>query len=135
MIEEFGSASRAAATSTEGDEASLGDEDAETKDEEQEKGQDDTVKAGKLIMDEERNFGSIKWSTYNKYCLAIGSWWYVVGFLSILVLGQAAQVGNSLFLGYWSANSIGGFSQGQYMAVYAGESTMLSNLHVGDTPL
>jgi hypothetical protein len=29
-------------------------------------------------------------------------------------------VGNNLFLGFWTAKSIPGFRQGDYMAVYAG---------------
>lgn len=32
-------------------------------------------------------------------------------------------VGNNLFLGFWTGGTIDGFSQGQYMAVYAGLGT------------
>lgn len=31
----------------------------------------------------------------------------------------ATTVGNNLFLGFWTANSLKGFRQGDYMAVYA----------------
>jgi len=76
---------------------------------------------GKLLLDEERNTGSVSWQVHYRYLQAVGSWWQVMGFSISLVLVQASNVGNSLFLGYWSGSEIHGFSQGQYMAVYGGE--------------
>jgi hypothetical protein len=47
----------------------------------------------------------------------------MVGFYLLLQVGsQAAQVGNTLMLGFWSGDEIAGFSMGEYMAVYAGTS-------------
>jgi ATP-binding cassette subfamily C (CFTR/MRP) protein 1 len=74
---------------------------------------------------EERETGSVSWQVYKSYARDTGSYMWV-GIIAVLLLcGQAANVANVLFLGYWSANSIEGFSQGGYMAVYAGESKLL----------
>lgn len=71
-------------------------------------------------MDEERNIGSVSWRVYYKYTKATGSWIWAVGIFALLTLNQIATVGNALILGFWSEGKIKGFSQGQYMAVYAG---------------
>lgn len=39
------------------------------------------------------------------------------------MLTYHVAVGNNLFLGFWTAESIDGFTQGQYMAVYGGLGT------------
>lgn len=75
----------------------------------------------KLMLDEERETREIKWEVYSKYLKATGSWWWAVIIGIALLLEQCATVGNSLMLGFWSDNKISGFSQGQYMATYAGE--------------
>ena len=82
---------------------------------------DAPVGGGKLVLDEERNTGSVSLIVYYKYLRAIGSWWSIALIAATLIAGQAASVGNSLFLGYWSGSEIKGFSQGQYIAVYAGQ--------------
>ena len=82
---------------------------------------DAPVGGGKLVLDEERNTGSVSWRVYYKYLRAIGSLWFIALIAATLIAGQGASVGNSLFLGYWSGSEIKGFSQGQYIAVYAGE--------------
>jgi hypothetical protein len=74
-----------------------------------------------LMMDEERLTGEVKWTTYTRYFKAVGSWWWAVVIGFALITEQAATVGNSLMLGYWSDGRIDGFAQGEYMAVYAGE--------------
>ncbi|KIM43822.1 hypothetical protein M413DRAFT_434825 [Hebeloma cylindrosporum] len=72
-----------------------------------------------LMQTEERNRGAVTWSVYQKYLrFAGGVIWAPIIFL-LLVLTQAAQVGNNLFLGFWTSQSIHGFKQGDYMAVYA----------------
>lgn len=76
--------------------------------------------AFKLLMDEERNTGSVSWSTYGGFFKAMGSYWYPIITLCLLCLAQCANVGNTLFLGFWSGYEIHGFHQGDYMAVYAG---------------
>jgi hypothetical protein len=71
---------------------------------------------------EERETGSVSMQEYKSYARDTGSYLWV-GIIAVLLLcGQAANVANVLFLGYWSANSIEGFSQGEYMAVYSGEA-------------
>jgi ATP-binding cassette subfamily C (CFTR/MRP) protein 1 len=77
---------------------------------------------GKLLLDEEREVGAVSWRVYAKYGKAMGSWTWV-GLCAALLCGtQAANVGNSLFLGFWSGGEIVGFRQGDYMAIYAGGS-------------
>ncbi|KAF5360291.1 hypothetical protein D9758_009169 [Tetrapyrgos nigripes] len=77
-------------------------------------------KAATLIQEEERNTGAVSWSTYKKYLQYAGGviWGPFIIFLVTMV--QVSQVGNTLFLGFWTRMSIPGFRQGQYMAVYAG---------------
>ncbi|KAF5370935.1 hypothetical protein D9615_009781 [Tricholomella constricta] len=73
-----------------------------------------------LMQAEERNTGSVSWEVYGKYLRFAGGliWAPIIAFL--LTITQGAQVGNNLFLGFWTAYSIPGFRQGDYMAVYAG---------------
>lgn len=92
------------------------------KKEEKEAVKDDEKREGsgvKLMQDEERNTGSVDWKVYTEYAKAMGAggWLFLAG--TLLVLSQCCQVGNTLFLGFWSGNSISGFRQGDYMAVYA----------------
>jgi ATP-binding cassette subfamily C (CFTR/MRP) protein 1 len=75
----------------------------------------------KIHLDEERNTGAISWATYGTYLKAMATGGYC--FLAIvtfsLIAAELAQVGNVLFLGFWSASSIPGFDKGHYMGVYA----------------
>ncbi|KAF9019789.1 multidrug resistance-associated ABC transporter [Hymenopellis radicata] len=81
---------------------------------------DSLEKKGTLMQEEERVTGSVAWSTYRDYMrFAGGLVWFPI-FVTLLTLNQVAAVGNNLMLGFWTANSINGFSQGQYMGVYAG---------------
>lgn len=73
----------------------------------------------KLLMDEERNTGAVTWSVYKDFFQAMGSYWYPVITVVLLGLTQCASVGNTLFLGFWSASEIPGFGQGDYMGIYA----------------
>lgn len=73
----------------------------------------------KLMMDEERNIGSVSWAVYIAYGKAMGKEGWVFIALAFLVLAQASQVLNTLFLGFWSGQTIPGFHQGQYMGLYA----------------
>jgi ATP-binding cassette subfamily C (CFTR/MRP) protein 1 len=79
--------------------------------------------SSELEMEEEREIGAVSWGIYGCYLRAMGSWWWVVLIGLSLVAEQGATVGNALFLGFWSQGKIEGFSQGEYMIVYAGEST------------
>lgn len=77
------------------------------------------VPRGKLIMDEERNTGGVSWRIYMAYGRVMSKeWWFSISILA-LILGQASSVLNTLFLGFWSGQSISGFQQGQYMGLYA----------------
>ncbi|KIY72285.1 multidrug resistance-associated ABC transporter [Cylindrobasidium torrendii FP15055 ss-10] len=73
-----------------------------------------------LMQDEERNTGSVAWSTYRGYLQFAGG--VIIGpmLLGLLILNQVAAVGNNLFLGFWTGETIPGFTQGRYIAVYAG---------------
>ncbi|KAF7373644.1 Oligomycin resistance ATP-dependent permease YOR1 [Mycena sanguinolenta] len=72
-----------------------------------------------LMQEEERNVGAVTFETYGKYLKFAGGLVWAPIILLLLTLAQAAQVGNNLFLGFWTGNSIHGFRQGEYMAVYA----------------
>ncbi|KAG6889349.1 hypothetical protein C0992_005577 [Termitomyces sp. T32_za158] len=73
-----------------------------------------------LMQVEERNTGAVTWDVYTKYLRFCGGLVWAPIIVSLLLLNESSQVGNNLFLGFWTGNIIGGFSQGQYMAVYAG---------------
>jgi ATP-binding cassette subfamily C (CFTR/MRP) protein 1 len=81
--------------------------------------------SSELEMEEEREVGAVSWGIYGCYLRAMGSWWWVVLIGFSLVAEQGATVGNALFLGFWSQGKIEGFSQGEYMIVYAGEFTLI----------
>lgn len=72
-----------------------------------------------LMQEEERSTGAVTWDTYRKYLKNAGSVAWAFLILALLILGQCATVANQLFLGFWTSQSISGFTQGQYMAVYA----------------
>lgn len=92
-------------------------------------------KAVALMQEEERNTGAVSWATYREFLRYGGGMWWLPVVLLPLVLSQVAQgnflstlyghmltelaVGNALFLGFWTAESVPGFSRGDYMAVYA----------------
>ncbi|KAK7050453.1 oligomycin resistance ATP-dependent permease YOR1 [Favolaschia claudopus] len=73
-----------------------------------------------LMQTEERVTGAVSFETYSKYLKSAGGiiWGPII--LLLLTLSQGAQVGNNLFLGFWTSSSIHGFRQGDYMAVYSG---------------
>jgi hypothetical protein len=117
LIKEFGSVSDARKTEPIGDDPDFGATAAT-------KTTETAPKTGtRLMLDEERLTGEVKWSTYTRYLKAVGNWWWAVIISIALLMEQAATVGNSLMLGYWSESRISGFSQGEYMVIYAGIST------------
>ncbi|KAM5532134.1 hypothetical protein V8D89_014227 [Ganoderma adspersum] len=74
----------------------------------------------KLMQDEERLTGAVTWSVYSRYFTFAGGWTAsVLPLLLFVTLSQVAQVANTLFLGFWTSSSIHGFTQGDYMGVYA----------------
>ncbi|KAF8578287.1 multidrug resistance-associated ABC transporter [Ramaria rubella] len=72
-----------------------------------------------LMQKEERNTGQVELVTYTKYLKAAGGLLWAPFLVGLLTFSQVAEVGNNLFLGFWTAESIPGFRQGDYMAVYA----------------
>ncbi|TFK23809.1 ATP-dependent bile acid permease [Coprinopsis marcescibilis] len=89
----------------------------------------DTFKAGMkkgmesttpLMQEEERKIGAVSGATYTCYLKAAGGVSWGPWLLLLLTLTQFASVGNALFLGFWSSESIPGLAQGHYMAIYAG---------------
>ncbi|KAL0958936.1 hypothetical protein HGRIS_014252 [Hohenbuehelia grisea] len=72
-----------------------------------------------LMQAEERNTGSVAWNVYANYLRFGGSILWAPFLIGLLALNQGASVGNNLFLGFWTASSIPGFKQGEYMGVYA----------------
>ena len=89
------------------------------------------LNGGKLILDEEREVGAVSWHVYYSYAKSMGSMWWAVAFGTFLGLSQVAQVFNSLFLGFWTGAELSGWSNGAYMAVYAGERS-ISSFYVTD---
>ncbi|KAI3614331.1 abc transporter [Moniliophthora roreri] len=72
-----------------------------------------------LMQAEERSTGAVTWSTYSRYLRHAGSVAWAPVVLGLLAVAQAAEVGNNLFLGFWTSRSIEGFRQGDYIALYA----------------
>ncbi|KAJ7290727.1 multidrug resistance-associated ABC transporter [Mycena rebaudengoi] len=75
-----------------------------------------------LMQVEERNTGAVTWTVYRRYLVYAGSamWAFIVA--AILVSDQGSSVMTSIFLGWWTSQTIKDFTQGQYMGVYAGIS-------------
>jgi hypothetical protein len=89
-----------------------------------------------LMQIEERNVGAVEWETYRQYLKFAGGMRWGPIIVVLLVLAQAAQgglslafssadflldpraVGNNLFLGFWTGDTLG-FSQAEYMGSYA----------------
>ncbi|KAJ7284389.1 multidrug resistance-associated ABC transporter [Mycena rebaudengoi] len=71
-----------------------------------------------LMQTEERNIGAVEWETYRQYLKFGGGMRWGPIIVLLLVLAQGAQVGNNLFLGFWTGNTFG-LDQGEYMAIYA----------------
>ncbi|KAK7454037.1 hypothetical protein VKT23_011548 [Stygiomarasmius scandens] len=112
LMEEYGSQEREKETDTEKPEGLEGKVSADDKKTEK--------KVPALMQQEERNTGAVSWTTYRKYLQFAGGITWGPFILLLLILGQVSQVGNTLFLGFWTGETIPGFQQGQYMGVYAG---------------
>ncbi|KAF8960708.1 ATP-dependent bile acid permease [Flammula alnicola] len=72
-----------------------------------------------LMQEEERNTGAVTWDIYKKYLDNAGGliWAPIIGALLLIVEGN--NVVTTLFLGFWTGNTLHQFKQGDYMAVYA----------------
>ena len=98
---------------------STGTQTEKAEEKEPEKKDKPTEGGGKFLLDEEREIGAVSLRVYLKYGKAMGGWRWVGLCAVFLCVTQGANVANSLFLGFWSGNSIASFKQGDYMAVYA----------------
>jgi ATP-binding cassette subfamily C (CFTR/MRP) protein 1 len=94
-----------------------------------------------LMQLEERNVGAVPWDVYKKYLRFSGGLIWAPVILVLLFISQANQglsrnsfdmftlttvlVSASLFLGFWTGNTIPGFTQGAHMGVYAALGTNL----------
>lgn len=73
----------------------------------------------KIHLDEERNTGAITWAVYTAYIKAMSPGGFLAVAAISLLAAECSQVGNVLFLGFWSASTIPGFDKGHYMGIYA----------------
>uniref|UniRef100_A0A8H8CI96 Multidrug resistance-associated ABC transporter n=1 Tax=Psilocybe cubensis TaxID=181762 RepID=A0A8H8CI96_PSICU len=71
-----------------------------------------------LMQAEERNTGAVSWEVWKKYLEMAGGLYWVPIIFGLLFLSQANNVATSLFLGFWTGDTIHHFTQGDYMAVY-----------------
>ncbi|KAL1744151.1 P-loop containing nucleoside triphosphate hydrolase protein [Schizophyllum fasciatum] len=71
-----------------------------------------------LMQDEERAVGSVSWRIYQKYTRHAGGLTWIPIIILIATLGECSHVANTLFLSFWSSQSIRGFTNSQYMLVY-----------------
>ena len=82
----------------------------------------------KMIKDEKREEGSVKWSVFASYARAFpGTWFAVGGLLLMQCIKQVASVGTTLWLSAWSGNDLH-LSHMQYLVGYAGISLGLAVL-------
>ncbi|EJD45474.1 cadmium ion transporter [Auricularia subglabra TFB-10046 SS5] len=92
-----------------------------TKDATDEAGEATKDTADALMQDEDRAVGSVQLAAYVKYFDAAGgSLTWITWLIVVLTLTQAAQVANTLFLGFWTSRSVPGLQNGHYMAIYVG---------------
>ena len=72
-----------------------------------------------LMRQEERAVRSVSWGVYSAYLRASGTLLNGPLVLLLLVLSQGANITTSLWLSWWTSNKFG-YSEGQYIGVYAG---------------
>ncbi|KAI0795051.1 multidrug resistance-associated ABC transporter [Abortiporus biennis] len=73
-----------------------------------------------LMQEEERNTGSVDAQVYVGYLRYAGGIFWAPVIVLLLVLFEGVQVVSSIFLGFWTSESLDGFTQGDYMGAYAG---------------
>ncbi|KAJ3847227.1 multidrug resistance-associated ABC transporter [Lentinula lateritia] len=72
-----------------------------------------------LIQAEERNIGAVTGATYKQYFAFSGGFGWIPLILGMLTIMQSCQVASTLLLGFWTAESIPGFQENDYIALYA----------------
>ena len=76
-------------------------------------------KPSKLMQEEERETGAVAWGVWTTYGKAMGNATLAPVMMLLYLLAQAANVGNTILLSYWTSQSIEGWPEGKYMGVYA----------------
>ena len=74
--------------------------------------------AGGLMQAEERAVNSVGWTVYKAYLKASGSVLIAPFVIFLLIISQGANITTSLWLSWWTSNKFG-YSQGEYIGVYA----------------
>lgn len=133
LIEEYGN-------DQDKEEDEIQNEKKPTNDSEKAEGPGNQKKAADLMQVEERNIGAVTWSVYKSYLTFAGGiiWGPTVILLMVLMQGSQGEhelknlgerdlinpicfsVANNLILGFWTSKSVPGFTQGDYMGLYAG---------------
>jgi ABC-type multidrug transport system fused ATPase/permease subunit len=72
---------------------------------------------GGIIVEEDREMGSVKWKVFWHYFEKCGGWAYVITFLTAALLNSGTQVVNNLWLTWWTTEKFG-LSLNTYMQVY-----------------
>ncbi|KAH9950728.1 multidrug resistance-associated ABC transporter [Amylocystis lapponica] len=72
-----------------------------------------------LMQAEERVTGAVSYRTYAGFFRFAGGIYWVFALAFSLTMYQGASVANNLLLGFWTAGSIKGFTQSDYMGTYA----------------
>ncbi|KAF4581411.1 hypothetical protein EYR38_002737 [Pleurotus pulmonarius] len=86
--------------------------------------QDEKFQAGpldapsQLMQEEERITGAVTWGTYSKYFNFGGGIFWVALIIVLLLAEQTLYVAISLFLSFWTSDTIPGFTRATYMTVY-----------------
>ncbi|KAF8154551.1 multidrug resistance-associated ABC transporter [Crassisporium funariophilum] len=119
LIEEYGSADSAGQSSQHSGECEPDKQEGQIK-----KSLDDVKDV--LMQLEERNVGAVSWDIYKKYLRFAGGLTWVPLVLLLLMLTEGSNVATTLVLGFWTGSTINGFTQGNYMAVYAGLGVALA---------
>lgn len=69
------------------------------------------AEGAKLMQAEDRQTGGVSWVVYKHYARSMGSYLWAPLLFGFYAFTQIATVGNTVFLGFWSAQSIEGFGQ------------------------
>eukprot|EP01129_Flabellula_baltica_P009720 TRINITY_DN4019_c0_g1_i1.p1 TRINITY_DN4019_c0_g1~~TRINITY_DN4019_c0_g1_i1.p1 ORF type:complete len:1462 (+),score=305.81 TRINITY_DN4019_c0_g1_i1:37-4422(+) len=103
-------------------ESSESSEEEEEMEKKEKKGKTDD----KLIKEEQRDTGEVKWSVYLAYFKALGGFLFVAIVIFLYVADSASDVGNNYFLALWSERSSAAvknnqeFDSAPYLWIYVG---------------
>jgi ABC-type multidrug transport system fused ATPase/permease subunit len=76
--------------------------------------------AAKMIENEKREEGSVKWDVFASYAHAFPGGWRTVSLLLVLnIVKQLASIGSTLWLAVWSGGQLPGWHDAGYLSMYA----------------